>query len=510
MATRALDYYLESIPKEYYRQLFRLLHGIGTEAIQPLLQKNQDYQLYRLMGYDDHAIEAQLHRASENFQAFNDFLVSLGRPPVFSDPSDTYRCALEQIELMRQRSITELHALFGCTPQEFIQGGIKMDYPVIPRDEYPQRWEKVQAILQAKNLDLILCYADDRATYGTAYGRYFADLPVHFENVLVLFSRDRDPVLLVGPETDGYAQLRSTIRDIRVLAEFSAEDEDYPFSTVIPLREIVADIDVKRVGLAHKVHMSATLHEAILSALPEAEYVDVDKEISEIRAIKTPAEIEVIRYAYKIADIGMEAAIKSIRPGVTEREVATEAEYAMRKAGCEGYGIDTMVASGVNTDHIIARTTMRKIQKNDVVCVTLAPRYEGYHGACARTIVIGDPGEKFLKALDSSILAQRVCAENLNTGNIGSEVEQMGRDIMEKAGYGKNFMYSGLHSVGVTEFEPPILGPSSDTVIQNNMVISVDIPLYEADIHGFRTESGYLIQRGVAHCLSRIPYFIRK
>lgn len=385
-----------------------------------------------------------------------------------------------------------------------------MDYPVIPREEYPQRWQKVQKILRSSDLDLILCYADDRATYGTAYGRYFADIPVHFENVLVLFARDRDPILLVGPETDGYAQLRSTIRDIRVLAEFAAEDEDYPFSTVIPLRDIVADIDVKRVGLGAKVHMSATLYESILAALPGAQFINIDKEIQEIRGIKTPAEIEVIRYAYKIADLGMAAAINAIRPGVTEREVAAEAEYAMRKAGCEGYGIDTMVASGVNTDHIIARTTMRKIQENDVVCVTLAPRYEGYHGACARTIVVGDPGEKFLKALDASILAQKTCAENLKAGNIGSDVEQMGRDIMERAGYGKNFMYSGLHSVGVTEFEPPILGPSSTTVIENNMVISIDIPLYEADIHGFRTESGYLIKDGKAEILTQIPYEIRK
>ena len=387
-----------------------------------------------------------------------------------------------------------------------------MKFPVIPREEYPLRWQKVQKVLEEQQLDLILAYADDRATYGTAYGRYFADMPVHFENVLVLFARGRDPVLLVGPETDGYAQLRSTIRDIRVLAEFSAEDEDYPFSTVIPLKDIVADVagNASRIGLAAKVHMSATLHEAILAALPGCEFVPVDKALEEIRGVKTPAEIEVIKYAYRIADLGMQAAIRAIRPGVSDREVAAEAEYAMRRAGCEGYGIDPMVASGENTNHIIARTTMRVIQENDVVCVTLAPRYEGYHGACARTILLGKQDEKFMKALHASIRAQETCAENLNAGRIGSEVEQLGRDIMEEAGYGKNFMYSGLHSVGVTEFEPPILGPSSKTVIQDNMVISIDIPLYEADIPGFRTESGYLIQDGKAQPLSCMPYLIQK
>ena len=58
-----------------------------------------------------------------------------------------------------------------------------MRYPVIPREEYPLRWQKVQQVLADQNLDMILAYADDRATYGTAYGRYFADIPVHFENV---------------------------------------------------------------------------------------------------------------------------------------------------------------------------------------------------------------------------------------------------------------------------------------------------------------------------------------
>lgn len=388
-----------------------------------------------------------------------------------------------------------------------------MNYPTIPREEYPLRWQKVQKVLADKNLDMILAYADDRATYGTAFGRYFADLPVHFENVLIMFVPGKDPILLVGPETDGYAQLRSTIRNIRVLAEFSAEDEDYPFSTVEPLADIVKEVageNVKRVGLAAKVHMSATLYEAVLAALPGAEYTQVDEDMTVIRGIKTPAELEVIRYAYKIADIGMKAAIEAIKPGMTEREVAAEAEYAMRRAGAEGYGIDPMVCSGENMKHIIARTTLRTIEGNEAVCLTLAPRYEGYHGAIARTILLGDVDEKFVKALEASIEAQETCAKELVVGKMGSKIEQMGRDIMTEAGYGPNFMYSGIHSVGVTEFEPPILGPSSTTLLEKDMVVSIDIPLFEADIPGFRTETGYIITDGEPECLSEIPYIIRK
>ena len=64
--------------------------------------------------------------------------------------------------------------------------------------------------------------------------------------------------------------------------------------------------------------------------------------------------------------------------------------------------------------------------------------------------------------------------------------------------------------MGVIEFEPPILGPSSDTVIRENMVISVDIPLFEADIPGSRTEDGYLITAQGPKRLTTAPLMIFK
>ena len=206
----------------------------------------------------------------------------------------------------------------------------------------------------------------------------------------------------------------------------------------------------------------------------------------------------------------MHAAIAAVRPGITEREIAAEAEYVMRKKGCEGYGIDPIVSSGPNAAHVLARTTTRVIEENDIVVITLAPRYEGYHGACGRTVLVGNPGEKAEKAVKAMIKAQNLCAENLIPGKIGSCVEAIGRQVMKEAGYEKNFMYSGLHSVGVIEFEPPIFGPSSRTVIEKDMIISVDIPLFESDVSGMRMEDGYLITDTGARKLTDSPQWIQK
>ena len=370
------------------------------------------------------------------------------------------------------------------------------DLPQIPKSEYPQRWAKVRALLKENGIDLLLVYSDDRYTYGNAFARYYGDLPAAFEDVLIMFTQDRDPVLLAGPETAGYAAEIGTIRDIRILKEFAAENEDYPFSKLTPLKEIAAECvqgTVRKIGIGGMAIIGAGIYGTIRANFPDAEFVNMDAVLENSRGIKTPAEIEVIKYAYHLVNLGMEAAVNAVRPGVTEREIAAEAEYVMRKNGAEGTGIDTILVSGDNTRHILGRTTNRIIEENDFVVITLAPRYEGYHGACARCVFVGEPEKKLLESVKAEIAAQETCGANLIPGRIGSEVEAMGRKIMADAGYGQNFLYSGLHSVGVIEFEPPILGPSSNTVIQENMVISVDIPLFEADIYGSRTEDGYLI-----------------
>ena len=87
----------------------------------------------------------------------------------------------------------------------------------------------------------------------------------------------------------------------------------------------------------------------------------------------------------------------------------------------------------------------------------------------------------------------------------GREVEAVGRQVVETAGLGSYFLYSGVHSVGVIEFEPPIFAPSSEAKLQPNMVISVDIPLFNTPWGGLRIEDGYLITATGAERLHATP-----
>jgi Xaa-Pro aminopeptidase len=139
---------------------------------------------------------------------------------------------------------------------------------------------------------------------------------------------------------------------------------------------------------------------AFKAALPKAEWIDVENPMCDLQAQKSPAEIEVIRYAYKIAELGLNTAVDVIQEGITEQEVAAEAEAAMRRAGAEGTGIDTIVASGPHSRPILGRSTFQRIQANELVLLTVAPRYEGYHGAIGRPVLVGNPGDEIRRSLD--------------------------------------------------------------------------------------------------------------
>lgn len=387
--------------------------------------------------------------------------------------------------------------------------------PIIPVSEYSDRWKKVQSMMTERELDFLVAYADDRATFGPAHARWLANFPVHFEPVCILMPRQGEPTMLVGPESDQYALLVGQIADVRVLQEFTHPDEDYPYARIQSLQDIVIETGweistIRRIGLGGRGLMGADLLAAFQSTLPDVEWVDLENDLCNLRAQKSLAEIDVIRHTYQIAEEGFRAAIDAIEVGVTEREVAAEIEAAMRRAGAEGTGIDTIVASGPNTRPILARSTFRHFAHDDLVLLTIAPRYEGYHAAIGRAVLLGNPGQEIKHALNVAIQAQRACFKALRPGIEGREIEAIGRQIVAEADLGQYFLYSGVHSVGVIEFEPPIFGPSSAAKLKENMIISIDIPIFNAPWGGLRIEDGYLITASGVEPLHDTPYQIQK
>lgn len=112
--------------------------------------------------------------------------------------------------------------------------------------------------------------------------------------------------------------------------------------------------------------------------------------------------------------------------------------------------------------------------------------------------------------MEAALLAQEACFRALRPGIEGRAVEAIGRRVVAEAHFGQYFLYSGVHSLGIIEFEPPIFGPSSPALLEKDMIVSIDIPLFNAPWGGLRIENGYLVTGAGAEPLHDTPLRIRK
>jgi len=368
--------------------------------------------------------------------------------------------------------------------------------PRIADGEYDLRLKQVKTLMEQMEVDLLFAYADDRAVFGPAHLRWLFDYYPHFEPACALIPRRGEPVIVTGAESISYIRTSSRFKgEVLAISEFVHADEEYPFAKVCSLGDIVRRMakDDARVGLAGTNLMEQQLYRTIVSLFPQG-VRDVNSQVEALRAVKSQAEIEVIRYAYGVAEAGTLAAISAISAGATEREIAAEAEYVMRRLGAEGTGIDTIVASGpLHTYPILHRTTQRRVREGDSIVLTIAPRYEGYHAAIGRTLLLGDVDPVIRRARQTAADALEETSKLLRPGARAEEIDATARAVVAAGGFGENFLYSGSHSVGVIEFEPPILSSFAGTTLQADMIFSIDIPMFHCPWGGLRIEEGFRV-----------------
>lgn len=179
--------------------------------------------------------------------------------------------------------------------------------------------------------------------------------------------------------------------------------------------------------------------------------------LSELRMVKEPEEIERIRAAAKVAVIGMDAAVKAVKPGVTESQIAAEAEYSMRQAGAEEFW-RSYVCSGPRTNIAHGLPTTRKIEKNDLVMIDIHPIVNGYSADICRTVCAGKPTKEQQDAYTLYLEAQQSTIQMLKAGVEMTDLEGHLHQVMKDAGHGQHIFGPPLHGVGI-EFEEAPLPP---------------------------------------------------
>jgi Xaa-Pro dipeptidase len=229
--------------------------------------------------------------------------------------------------------------------------------------------------------------------------------------------------------------------------------------------------------------------------------------IREQRAVKDPEEIQLIKAACKIADIGVQAAAEFIRPGVKDKEVAGEAEYAMRKAGSDGTAFETIVASGHCCAYPHGTFTEKTIQNGDLVVVDLGATHRFYRSDITRTFIAGEPTEKQRRIFQTVQEAHDVALERIGPHVLAREVDAAARVVIEAAGFGEFFVHNLGHGVGLEVHEAPILSPDSKDRLLAGHVVTDEPGVYLPGLGGVRIEDTVLVTEKGAEKLTAAPYW---
>ena len=288
------------------------------------------------------------------------------------------------------------------------------------------------------------------------------------------------------------------------------EDALYTDFRYIPAARRVAPglkvVDIKRfrpasgrVGCDFKMPHNRLL--AIQKRNPKAKLVDISKELSAIRAVKTPDEVERVRAAEMLTCKIWEEACALFRPGMTERRMATLIKRIMLDRG-DGEAFETIVCIGKNAaecHHIPDDTVWNG---REPILVDLGVKLGGVCADLTRNLVPKRPSRLYRKVYDLVLKANLAAIAAAKPGITGKALDRVARRVIAEGGFGKCFGHSLGHGVGLEVHEEPSLSRKSDTVLKPGMLVTVEPGIYLEDNLGIRIEDLILITETGCEVLS--------
>lgn len=375
----------------------------------------------------------------------------------------------------------------------------------LSKEEYERRLNKVLEILGKNDLEAGLIYYDE---LNMANGWYLSGWCPQFESGSVLVCKSGRGYILGGPESEPFARMDSTIKETRNIPVFMVPEEEYPGAKISSFQEIFEEAlgtkEIKSIGIAGLERMPYGVYRELQQELKGAEFVDITHQFEDLRVIKSPWEIETIKQAFKIADESFKAIREEVKEGIPEYIPAAVAEKVARSLGANGFGFQTIIASGERSNGVVPVASEKRMQKGQIVLAGVGPRYHGYSSAAGCSMVVGGKLSREQQQYFHDVAtAFRITKEQLKPGNMGRAIDKAPREYLKKKGYGSYQLVPYVHTIGLNEADRPFFGPNSKDVLEANMTVCIDVSLFgHPGLYGIRMETGYLITEDGAEPLS--------
>jgi len=235
----------------------------------------------------------------------------------------------------------------------------------------------------------------------------------------------------------------------------------------------------------------------------EMELKSIESDLSELRAIKSQEEIEMIRRAAAIADEAMTKVFQIIKEGMTEAEVSSYAEYVMKSEGAEGASFEPFLMSGENAWLPQRLSSEKKLKEKELMILDLGAIYWGYCSDLTRTFGLGDLTRAQKKIFKVALKAQQAAIAAIKPGVKAAEVDGIAREIIEREGFGEYFPHLSGHGVGLSIHESPIIDKGAETVLRSGMITTIEPGIYLPGVGAARIEDMVLITDTGSELLTR-------
>lgn len=272
-----------------------------------------------------------------------------------------------------------------------------------------------------------------------------------------------------------------------------------------PMAEALAaclDRSVSRLGFeaADSHSFFTSLKKAFPSRLA---FWPIDQILAKARRVKDEEEIEAIAQAARMADQAFLELAGKIGPGVTEKELAAHLEFFMRRSGADRTSFDTILASGPRSSLPHGLASDKIISDNELLLIDFGCQYGGYCSDMTRTVSSGRPSDQERAIYQIVHQAQEKALEGVRAGVAVSHLDSLARGVIDKAGYGDYFGHALGHGVGLEVHEAPSLSQGDTSILEENMVITIEPGIYLPQAFGVRIEDLIRVKADGFEFLSR-------
>ena len=366
------------------------------------------------------------------------------------------------------------HKIISQDLEEYSTLGKKPEKKLfISLQEYASRLKETRQLMKSNNIDLLLVVEYEDIYYLTAHQTVGAPM---IELLIIPVNPQEEMYFVTRLLELSNTEYRSILRKYYSYNDYENEI-DLAFEKIMENNSDCQHIGVQSKSKRISYDQLNKLNNLFLSSNPDCKIVDASELIYQLRIIKSPAEINLIKKAAEFCNAGIVNIQNNAKNGMMETEIAGYNYLAMMKLGCEYSAYPTFIASGENTKLGHYTGDQTTIKNNEILFVENGGCYQRYHAAMMRTFYIGNELPKELKEIETAIIeamdtACKIMLPNTCCGDIDTIIRQ----ICSKR---KEWICSLriAYSIGIGFYtdwgEPDLITiePNSKKLLQENMVL---------------------------------------